>query len=135
MVQSRKSLLSGRIGIMKIEDLHSAIELALAYDVEDEGNTDQIVETIFDGIVKALQRGTRFPRLARADYDLLFADLMKEARETLLPYWRIDTEDAAEIIADAVANAISEARYEARYEARRRRKNPEAAAKGAEHSA
>ena len=65
---------------METESMLFAIECALADDI-DEGNTDQAVEVIFDGVVKTLQRDTRFPRLTRTDYDLLLADVTKEARE------------------------------------------------------
>jgi hypothetical protein len=93
---------------MKIQDLHSVIRSALIYDVDDEGNTDKVVEMIFNGVIKVLERDARFPRLTRADYDLLFADLIKETSEVLLPYQKIDAKDAAEIIVGAVIDEMSE---------------------------
>ena len=87
---------------MTRKELLSAIENALIYEVDDGSNTDGIVEMIFDGVIRILQRDARFPRLTRADYELLFASLMHEAREALQPYWTIDTELAAGVIADAV---------------------------------
>lgn len=93
---------------MTRKELLFAIENALIYDVDDEGYTDGIVETILDGVIRTLQRDPRFPRLTRGDYDLLFADVAKEAREALLPYWKIDTELAAKVIGEAVIDVMDE---------------------------
>ena len=59
-------------------------------------------------MVNALKRDARFPRLAPAEYALLFADVAKEARETLLPYWKINTELAAVAVAEAVIDEVNE---------------------------
>jgi hypothetical protein len=93
---------------MKKPDLLFAIEQALIYDINDEGDTDQAVKMIFDGVIKILQRDTRFPRLTPANYDLLFADLLKDACETLAPYWKIDAKYVAAVIAEAVIDEITE---------------------------
>jgi hypothetical protein len=75
--------------------LVSTIEDVLTFEVYDDGDTEQVVDMIFDGVVKVLRRDARFPRLTRTDYDLLFADLMNGARRILLPYRKIDNERAA----------------------------------------
>ena len=95
---------------MTRKELLSAIENALIYDVDDEGNAEGEVEMIFDGVIRILRRDARFPRLARADYELLFASLMHEAREALQPYWMIDTERAAAVIGDAVIDEMDRRR-------------------------
>jgi hypothetical protein len=97
-----------RKGIMSSEELASGIKLALIYDVDDEGDTDGVVETVFDGVVNALKPDVPFPRLTRADYELLFADVAEEARETLPPYWKINTELAAVALAEAVIDEVNE---------------------------
>jgi hypothetical protein len=91
---------------MTRSELLATIEEALIYDVFDESDTDAIVESIFHGVVEVLRHNARFPRLTRTAYELLFADLAQEARETLRPYWRVNTKHAAEVIADAVIDAV-----------------------------
>jgi hypothetical protein len=99
---------------MNKRNLTSAIEDALTFEVYDDGDTEQVVDMIFDGVVKVLRRDARFPRLMRTDYDLLFADLIKEASETLLPYQIIDNEHAAEIIAEALIDETEDDDHERR---------------------
>ena len=107
---------------MKKRDLIFAIESALIYELDDDSAADWVAETILDDVVKVLQRDARFPRLTRADYDLLFADLARDACELLATYSKLDTELAARAIADAV---IDEANKEE--DGHERRENPEAA--------
>jgi hypothetical protein len=99
--------MNANISMNDHDTLLSAIEEALAYDVLDYGDTDRIVEIIFDNVSKLLQHDSRFPRLSCADYDLLFADIAHEARIALRPYQLLDHESAAEQICDAVVEATT----------------------------
>jgi hypothetical protein len=88
----------------KMRNLVSTIEDALIFDVYDDGDTEQVVDIIFNGVVKVLRCDARFPQLTRTEYDLLFADVANEARATLQPYSKINPGRAAEVIAEALVD-------------------------------
>jgi hypothetical protein len=107
---------------VKKRDLICAIENVLIYDVDDDDTADRLVETILDDVIKVLQRDARLPHLTPADYDLLFADLARDACEALAPYSKLDTELAARAIADALIDEMNKEE-----DGHERREDPKAA--------
>ena len=83
-----------------MSDLRDLIADALV-ELVDDGDAFGEVDRIFSGVVRALQRDSRFPRLSEAQFHLLFADAKRDAEE-----------DVAAVVLQAITDHMPEGRHE-----------------------
>jgi hypothetical protein len=92
-------------GTMTLRVLYLAVQEALdSLPALDRGDACWEVDQTIDRIIDVLRDDPRFPKLTRLDYELLFADVRRDAEETLTEL--IDGKTDAHAAAEEIVRAI-----------------------------